>query len=323
MRLAAKRHRSYFVVAALLFCCGCDRQPTRAPAPPAEAKYELQKDAQGRILRLNTATGDVAVLSGMKLLPVGPSNTRSSPATESRFAGLATRGGTGAAGQTGEKAADRFELLKDTQGRIVRLNKITGDVALVIGAGLIPVELSNERERSASIVRRDGPTSSAGTGAGLQSRPEDASSARTTLAVAADVVSPVLAQLPYGSTITIATRSPMFLLPDRRRVPLRELSAGVAVKFLGTEGDWYRIQFEDPYLGHQVGFIERKSFAVPMGNLEPADLSVRTRKPTQTELVDLSIGNPKADSLKPMDLSIRKPNADAMEPVDLSIRKPK
>lgn len=60
------------------------------------------------------------------------------------------------------------------------------------------------------------------------------------------------------STATIIETAPVFLLPDARRTPLRQLDAGTTVRVLEISGDWIRIEFRDPRFGARVGYVERK-----------------------------------------------------------------
>ena len=59
-------------------------------------------------------------------------------------------------------------------------------------------------------------------------------------------------------TGTITVEAPVFLLPDRTRVPLRVLEAGTGVRILEDIEGWVRIEFRDPQFGTRVGYVEAR-----------------------------------------------------------------
>ena len=59
-----------------------------------------------------------------------------------------------------------------------------------------------------------------------------------------------------GAYATITSdRTPVYLLPDATRTPLRELAKGTSVRVLERAGDWLRIEFPDPQFGPRVGYV--------------------------------------------------------------------
>jgi opacity protein-like surface antigen len=56
----------------------------------------------------------------------------------------------------------------------------------------------------------------------------------------------------------IVERARVFLLPDAKRTPLRNLEPGTSVKVLEEMADWIRVEFSDPQYGPRVGFVQRK-----------------------------------------------------------------
>lgn len=72
-------------------------------------------------------------------------------------------------------------------------------------------------------------------------------------------VAPPSPRLPGDTDLaTIVSAAPVYLRPDRQRVPLRTLETGTAVRVLEEAGDWLRIEFRDPQFGPRMGFVERK-----------------------------------------------------------------
>ena len=64
------------------------------------------------------------------------------------------------------------------------------------------------------------------------------------------------ARLQQRATVTVA--SPIYLLPDTERQPLRTLPAGTSLVVLRTQGDWLQVTFDDSQFGRRTGWIEQK-----------------------------------------------------------------
>jgi hypothetical protein len=60
---------------------------------------------------------------------------------------------------------------------------------------------------------------------------------------------------PMGGTGVLVNTAPMYLFPDATRTPLATIAAGTPVRLLAREGDWYRVEYRDPYLGNRTGYI--------------------------------------------------------------------
>ena len=74
----------------------------------------------------------------------------------------------------------------------------------------------------------------------------------------------------FGDVALVATESPVFLLPDATRTPLRTLPVGMALTILRRQGDWLQVSFEDPQLGRRTGWIEAKAVRIRPAAAEPA-----------------------------------------------------
>jgi len=69
--------------------------------------------------------------------------------------------------------------------------------------------------------------------------------------------------------------APVFATPDNSLAPLRVAKAGSVLKVIAAEGQWYRIEFQDPQFGRRVGYIEKRHVNVQASAPPPAvDLSV-------------------------------------------------
>ena len=59
-------------------------------------------------------------------------------------------------------------------------------------------------------------------------------------------------------TAVTAAAAPVFVLPDPERTPLRTLPPGTRLRVLREQGEWLRVEFDDPWWGPRVGYIEKK-----------------------------------------------------------------
>jgi hypothetical protein len=240
-----------------------------------------------------------------------------------------------------QRAEDaKYELRQDEKGRLVRLNKVTGEVTLLTDGKAIPVlrpdpEAPSSRPSSnaASItkqtvqeVKRASSSTTSGVSTMVTSsvtRPSE----RATAVRSANATEPpavlVNTALPDGTIVKIKNASPLFLNPDQRRTPLLTMDAGTVVKVLGTQGEWYRVEFNDHYNGPRVGYVRSENVLADNGQLSPQDLSIVPRGDRLTP-TDLSVPT-SPRTLEPVDLSIQKqqPKKTVTEPIDLSIKNPK
>ena len=77
------------------------------------------------------------------------------------------------------------------------------------------------------------------------------------------------ARQPGGRiTAVTAAAAPVFVLPDAERTPLRTLPPGTRLRVLREQGEWLRVEFDDPWWGPRVGYIEKK-FVEITEDLEP------------------------------------------------------
>lgn len=70
-----------------------------------------------------------------------------------------------------------------------------------------------------------------------------------------------------SNTVVVRVDSPIYLLPDASREPLRMAKAGSILRLVGVSGDWMNVEFQDPSLGRRAGFILTRNVAVsePVG----------------------------------------------------------
>jgi hypothetical protein len=71
-------------VALLLLLGSACNDVSKALPQHKEEKFELKQDKRGRMVRLNTVTGEVAIVDGTQLVPIQPSDTPTKRATARR-----------------------------------------------------------------------------------------------------------------------------------------------------------------------------------------------------------------------------------------------
>jgi hypothetical protein len=187
----------------------------------------------------------------------------------------------------------RFELKQDSQGRLIRLDKTTGEVVVVEGTRLIPVKPSAAVQTTPPSLPPSRLSTAAKSVAVTTPQPEQPSdSARRVEQIKPITLQPPeLAKVPpegvpsaragAGQSASIAGATPVFVTA-REQTPLTVLAKGTVVRLRGVEGDWYQIEFDDPRWGRRVGFVAKKNATIlpaDFRNMKPVDLSIRDRKP--------------------------------------------
>jgi hypothetical protein len=82
--------------------------------------------------------------------------------------------------------------------------------------------------------------------------------------------------------------------------PLLIVSNRAAFRFRGVDGEWYRVEWDDPRWGKRVGFVEKQHAIVTTETMaqQPVDLSIRADSTAEkSEPIDRSIREP--DPLPP------------------------
>jgi len=177
----------------------------------------------------------------------------------------------------------RFELKQDDKGRVIRLDRVTGEVTAVDASRLVPAE-----QPLSTKAKSESPAGPKATGLPAPSRPAS---------TASRAVAPAMPRA-IGQTFAVAVATPIYQTPAPNQTPLRVVEAGFVLSFISSDGTWYRVMFDDPTGGRLYGYVAAKSANAPPSSssaLEPLDLSIRDVKPSQLEPLDLSV---------PTDLSV-------------------
>jgi len=154
---------------------------------------------------------------------------------------------------------DKYQLMRDGRGSVIRLDKATGEMWLVEGVNLTPLKptgggnapLAGKSPPPTKAVPPETPTRTANTEA-----------SRTAVEA-----------LP-GQMITITATASVFVSPNRNQTPLIVAAPGSTFSVRGTEGDWYYIEFNDARWGTRVGYVSKRDAAVVPAEKEPVDLSI-------------------------------------------------
>ena len=88
------------------------------------------------------------------------------------------------------------------------------------------------------------------------------------------VTSVAFAQSTADSAVALEN-TPIYVVADASRTPLRVAAQGTVFRVLQEDGDWTRVQFTDPQWGQRVGYVQTKALRFSRPDLEPMDLSVR------------------------------------------------
>ena len=180
------------------------------------------------------------------------------------------------------RTKEQFELKQTNQGQIIRLNKETGEIDIIEAGNARPARTAG---KSRSSTPKPTVKTTPNVGLSTTKHPEPEAGAKATAQVAAPAP---------GQLLTLTIGAPIFVTAQKGPTPLLVVSKGSGFRFLGVEGEWYRVEFNDPRWGKRVGFVENKHAIV------------------RTEAVEL----------EPVDLSIHDSNSEKLEPIDLSIREP-
>jgi Zn-dependent protease with chaperone function len=148
---------------------------------------------------------------------------------------------------------DRFELRADSGGRLIRLDKTTGQVSVVSGGPPRATTAPQKRPNNDEFASVGIPSAGA-------SLPHDACTA-----VRAH-------ERPFRLRV-IGTEAKVFVAPRQLRVPVATFSAGATLVVDAVEGDWLLIRFVDPRWGDRVGYVHC-SLVTPISR-EPATPPVR------------------------------------------------
>jgi len=62
----------------------------------------------------------------------------------------------------------------------------------------------------------------------------------------------------FGTLANVLSDAPIYLLPDKSRLPLRIAKLGSQLRVIQQSGDWANVQFQDPQFGLRTGYIERR-----------------------------------------------------------------
>ena len=124
-----------------------------------------------------------------------------------------------------------FELKNDDHGRLVRLDKRTGEVTVVDDPAAHTARATSHRREKRKPVAAPQPDE-------------------------AIPVKPSACGDEHVRRVTVAAAgAPVFIYPRVLPTPLVNLPSGTELPVVESAGTWYRVQFEDKNLGPRQGYI--------------------------------------------------------------------
>jgi len=133
-----------------------------------------------------------------------------------------------------DERSQRFELQHDENGRAVRLDKVTGDAAVIGGNSSRgtdvhqPVE-QHSRRRATPPAKQD---------------------------PVMDISTPAPAPLTLGDRVRVGEPKPIFLPQNERLTPLRFVDHDLELMFIRPEGTWSFVRFNDERFGERFGYLK-------------------------------------------------------------------
>jgi len=145
------------------------------------------------------------------------------------LAGAVLLAGCGRHPSPGPATETRFELKQDPEGRLVRLDKATGEVTVVDNSPARPEKKQPRKGRSPSIAEPTAP------------------SRKTVSACGNDHVRVVSVTSPTAA---------VFVRPQVLPTPLITFETGAQLPVVKTEGAWFYVRFDDRRWGPRFGYIQ-------------------------------------------------------------------
>lgn len=192
--------------------------------------------------------------------------------------------------------SERFQLIQDSHGRTIRLDKATGETAILDGNRLVPVQTG----KGASGIAKPqaaSPTTAAPAATSMLAPPTSGSPSFQTATpepvlqvataepvAAVPALSPALpptiadlgsgtaavpAQPVAGSALVTSRTVQLFLNAERRGIPLLTLATGTVVRFLGVERGSYRVEVAARNARPHVGYVDPRWVVPDSRDLTP------------------------------------------------------
>jgi hypothetical protein len=87
----------------------------------------------------------------------------------------------------------------------------------------------------------------------------------------------LLATAASAQDARVNENTPIYINPSPapNTPPLRVAAVGTLLKVVGQDGEWLRIEFQDPQWGRRTGWVRASAVTVSRPELQPMDLSIR------------------------------------------------
>lgn len=169
----------------------------------------------------------------------------------------------------GEDLDDRFTTYHAMAGAeywVLKWLAVAGDVRYrlirdVLGSGGVSSALGDDALDGTSVAVRVliGPGGPLGRSAPPPRRRTPRQPPRTQPGTPPAAPPGALTSSPHAQlTALTLTDTPVFVLPDERRRPLRVLAPHLSLRVREDRGEWLVVEFPDPQWGPRVGYVQRK-----------------------------------------------------------------
>lgn len=182
--------------------------------------------------------------------------------------------------KTPAPADSRYQLSKDSGGRLVRLDTVTGEVTIVEG-GTIQAHQTPRRAEPVTLKDEQPPATNA---------PVQTPAVPLPPTVVDDPCPLITGPLRVG---IILTEARVFIRPRELQTPLATLANATRVSMLERSGEWVLVRFEDRRWGPRVGYVRCSAvraakpdipgrLAVSRAQQPPAPPAIQAEAATQT-----------------------------------------
>jgi hypothetical protein len=115
------------------------------------------------------------------------------------------------------------------------------------------------------------------------------------LVMLAGLVRPAEAGAESAVRVIVSVSAPVFVKPDNKMTPLRVAKEGSILNLVADEGEWYRIEFDDPQFGRRAGYIEKRHVRVqvadPQQTVDPGVAETKLTAPNTFDSTHRQIDN--------------------------------
>jgi hypothetical protein len=177
----------------------------------------------------------------------------------------------------------RFEFAKDDSGRLVRLNRFTGELKVVEDEMAAQQAASPRRPAKTSPKTTPTPLDAALTPTSLENEVPIAQELHADVAAVArvDAGCPPQDVLLSSTHIKMRSDAPAFVAPREMPEAVATMTAGSVLPVVEVRNEWVLVQFEDPRWGPRVGYIHCTHVSADTDGALDAPTTTRASQPAR------------------------------------------